>query len=166
MNWDAISAIADVIGVIVIMITLIYIAAQVRQGNIFSKIQARQSMLDHAHTEIYTQMHNPSITYANVKDGYLSEKEQAQLSFFLTSFMRQREWEWFNYQDGVIQNDVYEAYHGAIAIHLGTERARKGWEKIGRFAFNPDFVSEVDKLLLKTELSTYLKDIRDWDDDA
>ena len=164
MNWEAISAVAQILGVIVVVVTLIYLAEQVRQGNLLARSQARQRMVEHAQDELYSQMADPSITHANVKDGPLTEEEQARLSFFLTAFMRQREWEWFQYHDGVIDEDVYKAYHDVIAIHLGTPRARKWWKVLGRFAFNPDFVTDVDELLVKTEGNTYLRDVRTWDD--
>ena len=164
MNWEAISAIAQILGVIVVVITLVYLAAQVRQGNLFARSQARQRMIEQAQSELYAQLADPSITYANVKDGTLTEEEQAKLSLFLVSFMRQREWEWFQYQDRVIGKDVYGSYHEVIAIHLGTRRGRKWWKALGRYAFNSAFVSEVDQLLARTEASAYLRDMRTWDD--
>ena len=164
MNWEAISAIAQIIGVIVVVITLIYLAEQVRQGNLLARSQVRQRMIEHTQDELYTQIADLSITYANVKDGPLTAEEQAKLSLFLTSFMRQREWEWFQYRDGVIDDDIYKAYHDVIAIHLGTPRARKWWKVLGRYAFNADFVADVDDLLAKTKGSTYIRDMRTWDD--
>ena len=163
MNWEAISAIAQILGVIVVVLSLVYLAAEVRQGNLFARSQARQRMIEQLEREVYTQMADPSITYANIKDGPLTEEEQAKLSYFLIAFMRQREWEWFQYHDGVIDEDVYRAYHDVIAIHLGTPRARKWWKVIGHHAFNTEFAAEVDELLAKTEGSTYLRDIRTWD---
>ena len=164
MNWEAISAIAQILGVIVVVITLIYLAEQVRQGNLLARSQVRQRMIEHTQDELYTQIADLSITYANIKDGPLTEEEQAKLSLFLTSFMRQREWEWFQYRDGIIDDDIYKAYHDVIAIHLGTPRARKWWKVLGRYAFNPDFVTDVDDLLAKTEGSSYIRDMRTWDD--
>jgi hypothetical protein len=102
MNWDAINTIIQIVGVIVVVVTLIYLAAQVRQGNVFAKLQARQRMIEQQDSELYAQMADPSITYASVKDGPLTEEEQAKLSLFLIAFLRQREWEWFQYQDGSI----------------------------------------------------------------
>ncbi len=163
MNWEAIGAIGQILGVVVVVLSLIYVAAQVRQGNRFAKLQARQRMIEQAHDELYGQMADPSITYANVKPGPLTEEEQAKLSLFLIAFMRQREWEWFEYRDGIIDKDVYTAYHDVIPIHLGTPRARKWWKALGRFAFNAEFVAAVDELLASSQPSTYLRDMRTWD---
>jgi hypothetical protein len=164
MSWEAVSGITQIFGVIVVAVTLVYLAAQVRQGNILAKAQARQTMIECSLNELAAQMADPSITHANVKDGPLTAVEQARLSLFLIAFLRQREWEWFQFQDGVIGEDVYRAYHAVIPIHLGTARGRKWWAILGKYAFDASFVAEVDRQLATTEPSAYLRDIRTWDD--
>ena len=163
MNWEAVGAIGQILGVVVVVLSLIYVAAQVRQGNRFAKLQARQRMIEQAHDELYGQMADPSITYANVKPGPLTEEEQAKLSLFLIAFMRQREWEWFEYRDGIIDKDVYTAYHDVIPIHPAPRVPANGGRSLGRFAFNPEFVAAVDELLASSQPSTYLRDMRTWD---
>lgn len=163
MNWEAISTVADIVGAVVVVVTLAYLAAQVRQGNVFAKLQARQRMIEQTESELYAQLSDPSITYASIKEGPLTEEEQAKLSVFLISFLRQREWEWFQYQDGVLDEAAYRSYRAVIPIHLGTKRARKWWQVLGRNAFDADFVKQVDDLLAGSETSTYLRDMRTWD---
>ena len=164
MNWDAINTVIQVVGLIAVVVTLVYLAAQVRQGNVFAKLQARQRMIEQQDSELYAQMADPSITYASVKDGPLTADEQARLSLFLIAFLRQREWEWFQYREGVLDEAAYRSYHDVILIHLGTPRARKWWKSLGRFAFNAEFAEQVDQLLANSEPSSYLRDMRTWDD--
>lgn len=163
MNWEAISAVSQIVGVIVVVVTLIYLAAQVRQGNIFAKLQARQRMIEQAESELYAQMADPSITHSNIKEGDLSEDEQARLSSFLINFLRQREWEWFLFQEGVIDASTYRSYREVIAIHLGTPRGRKWWERLGHRAFDPGFVEQVEEVLAQSNANSYLQDMRTWD---
>ena len=163
MNWDAISAVSQILGLIVVVVTLIYLAAQVRQGNVFAKLQARQRMIEQAESELYAQMADPSITYSNIKDGELSEDEQARLSVFLINFLRQREWEWSLYQEGVIDFSSFRAYREVIAIHLGTTRGRKWWKRLGHRAFDPSFVEQVEEVLAESDANSYLQDMRTWD---
>ena len=164
MTIEESGALAEVVAAIAVLITLIYLSVQVRQANLFAKSQARQRMMEHAQAELYTQMADPSITHCIVKDDKLTEEEQASLSMFLTAFMRQRELEWFQYQDGIIDEDVYQAYHQVIAIFLSQDRTKAWWNTIGRFAFEDKFVNEVDSFLETTPPSSYLDDIRKWDD--
>lgn len=164
MSIQDLGALGELVSSVVVLITLIYLSLQVRQGNLLAKSQARQRMVEHAQTELYTQINDLSITYAVIKEGSLTEEEQAKLSLFLTEFMRQREWEWFQYQDGVIDKDVYRAYHAVIGIFLSPVRTRKWWASIGRLAFNESFVNEVDDFLENMNPSSYLSDMRKWDD--
>jgi hypothetical protein len=164
MNWEAIGAISQTVGVVVVVFTLIYLAAQVRQGNAFAKLQARQRMIEQSESELYAQMNDPSITYSNVKDGPLSADEQARLSLFLISFLRQREWEWFLFQEGIIDAAAYRAYREVVSIHLGTPRGRKWWKVLGHRAFDPGFVEQVNQLLEESGSNSYLRDMRTWDD--
>ena len=164
MTISELGSVGELIAAVAVLATLVYLSLQVRQGNLLAKSQARQRMVEHAQSELFVQMHDPSITYAVVKEGALTEEEQAKLSLFLTAFMRQREWEWFQFKDGVIDEAVYTAYHDVIGIFLGTERTRKWWNSIGRFAFDPSFVAAVDHLIENTGLNSYLADIRKWDD--
>jgi hypothetical protein len=71
--------------------------------------------------------------------------------YFLLAAMRQREWEWFQYKDGV------------IALHLGIERTRRWWRTVGRVGFNAAFVVDVDALLAKHPITTYFEEIRKFD---
>ena len=95
MSIQDLGALGEFVSSVVVLVTLVYLAIQVRQGNLHARSQARQRMVEHAHSELHTQMNDLSITHAVVKEGPLSEEEQAKLSLFLTQFMRQREWEWF-----------------------------------------------------------------------
>lgn len=93
----------------------------------------------------------------------LSGTEQASLSFFLTASMRHREREWFQFKDGVVDEQVYLVYFGVIPILLGVPRTRRWWNTIGRAAFDAQFVQEVDRLLAESGPSTYFKDIEKYD---
>jgi hypothetical protein len=88
------------------------------------------------------------------------------MHYVLIAAMRQREWEWFQYKDGVIKKDVYEAYHGVIALHLGVERTRRWWRSVGRIGFNSQFVADVDAFLAEQPTTTYFEEIRKFDAEA
>jgi len=77
--------------------------------------------------------------------------------------MRQREWEWFQFQDGVIKKEVYEAYHEVIGLHLGIPRTRTWWKTVGRIGFNTAFVAGVDTFLAARPTTTYFEEIRRFD---
>ncbi len=46
MNWEAIGAVAGLIGVALVIVSLIYVGIQIRQSNHDARSQARQNLLD------------------------------------------------------------------------------------------------------------------------
>lgn len=46
MNWEAISTISDIVGAIVVIVTLCYVAVQIRQNTNAIVANSRQKMLD------------------------------------------------------------------------------------------------------------------------
>ena len=166
MNLDDISSIANLLAAVGVLITLIYLSRQVRQGNMLAKYQARQRMVEQAQEELYYWGSHPGLRDSFVKEGPLTAVEQEEVHYFLLAAMRQREWEWFQFQDGVIKKAVYEAYYEVIALHLGIPRTRRWWQTVGRIGFNPKFVAEVDRFLAVRPTTTYFEEIRRFDTPA
>jgi hypothetical protein len=163
MTLTDISSVANLLAAIGVLITLIYLSRQVRQGNMLAKYQARQRMVEQAQEELYHWADNPSLRDSFVKNEPLSPREQEEVHYFLLAAMRQREWEWFQFKDGVIRKEVYEAYHEVIGLHLGIPRTRVWWETVGRIGFNTGFVAEVDKFLAARPTTSYFEEIRRFD---
>ena len=163
MTLNDISSIANLLAALGVLITLIYLARQVRQGNLLAKFQVRQHMAQQAQAELYQWGRDPSLRNSFVTQDALSPSELEVMHYFLLAAMRQREWEWFQYRDGVIKKDVYEAYHGVIALHLGIGRTRRWWRTAGRVGFNAKFVAVVDAFLATQPITTYFEQIRLFD---
>jgi hypothetical protein len=163
VSIEDIGAVANLLAAIGVLLTLIYLARQVRQGNLFARAQARQRMAEQAHSELYEWKHDPALRACFVKKELLTPDEQELMHYFLLAAMRAREWEWFQYMDGVISRDVYEAYHGVIALHLGTPRTRNWWKTVGRVGFDPRFAAIVDQFIEGRPPTDYFERIRAYD---
>jgi hypothetical protein len=163
MTLNDISSVANLLAAIGVLITLIYLSRQVRQGNVLAKYQARQRMIEQAQAELYRWADSPRLRESFVSNGPLSAVEQEEIHYFLLAAMRQREWEWFQFKDGVIKKPVYETYHEVIALHLGVLRTRRWWQTVGRIGFDASFVAEVDAFLKKRPTTIYFEAIRTFD---
>ncbi len=164
MTISDIGSIGNVLAAIAVFVTLIYLSRQVRQANMLAKSQVRQRMVEQTQEEIYQWMNNPDLPECFLPAADLSPAAQAKLHFFLLAAMRQREWEWYQYKDGVIDKAVYQAYHEVISLHLGVPRTRTWWRTVGRVGFHPEFVAEVDGFLAGRPLAeAYFEGIRNFD---
>jgi hypothetical protein len=164
MTLSDLASIANIIAAIAVAISLIYLSRQVRHANLLARSHVRQRMVEQAHDELYVLMNNPDLREAWLPQTKLSAEAQSKLAFFLAAAMRQREWEWYQYKDRLIDRDVYCAYYEVIAFHLGAARTRNWWVTVGRLGFNPEFVAEVDALLESRPLTyNYFEKIRNFD---
>ena len=163
MTIGDLGTIANLVSAFAVLATLVYLSRQVRPGNVLARYQARQRMVEQTNTELYVWMNDPGLRESFAKPTRLTREEQGKLHYFLLSAMRAREWEWFQFRDGVIKDDVYCAYHEVIALHLGTPRTRHWWNTVGRIGFNPDFVATVDAFLADKQLTSYPEDSLTFD---
>jgi hypothetical protein len=100
-----------------VLITLIYLSRQVRQGNMLAKYQARQRMVEQAQEELYHWRVCPGLRDSFVKKEPLTGTEQEDVHYFLLAALRQREWEWFQFRrrgrqvpgDSTAHGDVFRA---------------------------------------------------------
>jgi len=166
MTIADLGSIANLLAALGVLVTLIYLSRQVRQGNLLARSQARQHMVEQAHEELYQWKNDPRLRSCFVKNGPLAAEDQEAIHYFLLAAMRQREWEWFQYKDRVIGKDIYEAYHEVIALHLLAALGVLGWRTVGRIGFNADFVAAVDAFLERRKLTTYFEDIRRFDHES
>lgn len=164
MTLNDFASIGNIVAAIAVVFSLIYLSRQLRQANLFAKCNVRQRMVEQTHEELYVLMNNADLREAWRRGSELTGETQSKLSFFLAAAMRQREWEWFQYRDGVIDGEVYRSYHGVIGFHLGAPRTRAWWATVGRQGFNADFVANVDALLATHPLTDdYFEKIRNFD---
>src|SRR5262245_39469429 len=130
MTLADLGSIANLLAAVGVLVTLVYLARQVRQGNMLAKAQARQRMVEQTCEELYVWKNDPALRKCFTKDEELTEEEHGVLHYFLLAAMRQREWEWLQFKDGIIKRDVYAAYHEVVALHLGIKRTRRWWHTV------------------------------------
>ncbi len=165
MTIELISAISELIAAIAVVLSLIYLARQVKQANSLAKGQTRQRMVEQAQEEVYKGfIEEPTIFQSLYKSDPLTELEWIQLTGWLLAAMRQREFEWFQMQDGNIDKELWDAYKRVITIHLGTTRVRTWWDTNGHFPFDKSFCAMVSTLLDESGKTSYFDEFRDFID--
>jgi hypothetical protein len=81
---------------------------------------------------------------------------------WLTAGLRQREFDWMQYKDGVIDEETYHAYSGVIPILLGTEATRRWWAGVGSSGFSQEFIAEVSRILEDAPPNDFFRANLDW----
>ena len=165
MSWEAIGAIGEIIGALVVVATLGYVAVQIRQNTAMLNSSARQSLVDNDRQSILAILDHTDLLEKLGKGEKLSAQDQSRYSLIWIMDLRNREFEFFQYKAGILDEAAWQSYQQTLHYSLGTERDRRWWDKVGRESFDTDFVKMVDKFIRGAPLNNLIQDMSNWEDD-
>ena len=146
MSLEEMTQIAEIVGVTLVVITLIYLAIQVRQGKEILQSEARQAQVDNDLTGVLQIIDNPELGRIFSQKEKPSLDEKTKIMFWIIASMRSREHEWLQYKSGALDEETWTSYRGVIYFVLGTPRSRACWE-LTRTYFNPEFAEMVTEMM-------------------
>jgi hypothetical protein len=149
MNWEAIGAIGEVLGAAAVVLTLGYLAVQIRQNSQAVKNSAAQTLLSEANELLRLGASDPATARAVLLGqtlfDELSESEKAQFITFMFAWMRTIEQAYFQYAQGYIDEEIWEG-HRAHQRQLIQAPAVKKWWSQRRCFFSKKFQSYMDEV--------------------
>lgn len=142
MKLERTAAIAEIVSSIAIVGTLAYLAIQSHQTNNMLVGNSRQAALE-ADVQLFSNaLDNPDIMARIL--GH--DVEQVRNESLLIQFMRTREYEWFQYQNGTLDRETFESHMTPVGGWLSTEIGGSWWASYQR-QFDPKFVAFVNAIL-------------------
>jgi len=146
MTLEQAAYLAEIVGVLVIVVTLIYLSLQVRQGAELLRSESRQAQISNDLISVSQFVEHPDLARIFTATETPSFEEKAKLLFWMVGQMRAREHEWLQYQSGALDEASWLGFREVIYFVLGTERARALWD-ICSPNFNSDFVAMVGSMI-------------------
>ena len=153
---------AEILGVIVVIVTLIYLSVQVRQGTELLRSESRQALVTNDVTSLASNFENADVFAKYVAGNEMSAEDQLRMSFMFALDLRNREFEYFQYTNGLLDEQTWLAYRHVILINHSTGRGRVWWDEIGREIVDPAFAKLVDKLLVDAKPDDTYKRMATW----
>ena len=147
MNITKVAAWSEIVSSVAILATLVYLALQMQQNTAAIHAETRQAMLEGDMRLLSAIGANPEIMLDRVSEDELSPKRKIRLHAHLQRVMRSREYHWYQYQNGVLDETTWRTYQSILPSVLGTKRTRGWWKQVGRITLDPKFVKEVDRLI-------------------
>jgi len=123
MNWDAISAVSETVSSIAVIISLIYLAQQIRHSNKLSQSQTRTDLRQQACAEVESLIQHPDIWLMFWKEE-LTDLERSRLHSFMLRALRFREYIWRQHKLGLLDKDTFETYILVVTQQLSSKRTR------------------------------------------
>jgi len=151
------AAIAEIVSAIAVVITLVYLAVQIRHSkeSLDANTKAiRGQAISDITRNVHDQMHLLSQGHdvAGAFQKFATEQPLNSLDSFLidavlSAVFVARQNEFFQWRQGLIDDDVFRSLHHVIHTCLGPENGKHWWENEGKRMFTPAFVAFVDELL-------------------
>ena len=148
MNWEAIGAVGEVLGAVAVVLTLVYLAVQIRQNSQAVKNSAAQTLLTEANESLRVASSDPATARAVILGQTLfeelSEEGRAQFVTWMFAWMRTTELAYFQYVQGYIDEEIWEGQraHQQQLIHAP---AIKKWWAHRRCFFSQRFQNYMDE---------------------
>jgi len=86
MNWDAIGAVGEIVGAGAVLLTLVYVAFQLKQTNDISRFNASKEIADSFDNMNQMIVNDPSLRQALAKTTDLSTDEKEQVYAYVNMF--------------------------------------------------------------------------------
>ena len=111
---------------------IVFLAVEISQNNELLRSESRQALVANDLLSLTQGVENADVYVKLVSNEELSAEEQLRLSFIFALDMRNREFEYFQYVNGLLDEETWLAYRHVILINHSKGRGRVWWNVIGR----------------------------------
>jgi hypothetical protein len=155
MKVEKLAAIAEIISSVAIVITLAYLAVQTQQTNSALVASSRQATMTADVAMVSAIIGNPeAFTNSSTPFSELTLVEQEQVGNVMAGLLRVREFAWFQYQSGILDESTLQSYLAPVARWIKRGDVMVVWELFSQ-ELDQEFVDYVNNLLEETPSGVY-----------
>jgi len=149
MNWEAMSAIGEMVGALGVIFSVLYLALQVRQNSKVTRSATRQA-ISNSQVDMgfrFAESHEMTAAFGRMTDTEFHTAElEAQLRDYLCYRALFRAFE-NQYQDGTFDADMWIGCRENMRRGFSTSSALRAWESC-QGILSPDFTKFIDSELI------------------
>ena len=146
MNWQAIGTLAEIIGALAVVVSLIYVAIQIRQNTCESRTQRAQALMSansDGNALIASTPDLAKIVQTGMGDfNALTEDEQFRFGFMFFSFFNKYDFAYHQFLDGQLDEKHWAKMHIELPLFVSLPGSKTWWDR--------------DKLRLSKECVAYV----------
>ncbi len=148
MNWEAIGAIAEIMGALAVFLTLVYLTVQIRQNTKALQGTTLNAITAQTGEELKWASEQTDLRLkARDESESLSEAELWQLNCWLASAMHARENEYFQFKLGLLDRMVWDSRLNIIESIFDNEWAIRHWKDRLRNVYSDEFTRLIDDVV-------------------
>lgn len=165
MSLAELASIAEIVGAVALVVSLICLAVQVHQNTVSVRNATLQSNTA-LWSSLLSKMTEPGIIEAY--SAGISAKSDIQplqyTQFFLLcrSLFVAFENQYYQFRQGALDRETYEGYERAITEQLLVFEGFRRWWYQSRSVFSPPFVKRVDEMIQSVPVTAPNKFIEEW----
>jgi len=156
MNWEAVSAIGEIVGAIAVVATLVYLAIQIRQSRQTDRTSAYDSSIRNLIDIRQTALENPEITDVPFRGlnapETLNDQEQFRFRLLMNNIMLSF-WH-VRSQPAELSSEMWKTQIPAIKRVIGSPGGKWFWEN-HRSEFVASFRAEIDQSIASTQIEPF-----------
>ncbi|MGR8948216.1 MAG: hypothetical protein ACU84Q_09235 [Gammaproteobacteria bacterium] len=164
MNWDALGAIGELVGAAAVVISVVYLAIQIRRQTEQEKLSASRELAEtwnQCLKQVAEDKQFAELWLAGAANyGGLPNTERIRLSSYLYTMMRTLEQQYLHIQKGHLDPDFFESAQNTFAEVLRLPGVQEFWE-INRDNFSKGFGTFVDAQVAAARAKGYESSFRD-----
>jgi hypothetical protein len=153
MNWEAVAAIGELLGATGVIVSLLYLAVQVRQNTRQTRLAAQQATVQELGVALRAQAQDrewAELLSRDVDDiGSLDKVERVQFLSHVGSLLRLYESAYLHFKEGTLDSRFWHGFERAIADVIGYPGI-KAAIALRRHHVNEDFAQHLDHLAAST----------------
>jgi len=146
VNWEAAGAIGEIVGAAAVVVSLIYLALQIRTQNREARAASVHQVL-HEYSEAISKLHEPELAdvwVAAIEDfDSLSPSQRLRFVIYLMVAVRSFEDAYFQWREGRLEDSVWRPLLTSLLDVKSTEAFVRFWE-LRRHQFRPEFADYID----------------------
>ena len=155
-DWLTLAANIGVVG------GIIFLAIEINQNNALLRSETRQSLVANDVSSLTLNIANAGVFAKLAGKESLSPEEQLQLGFMYSVDIRNREFEYFQYTNGLLDEASWQSYQQVIVFNHSVEPGLSWWNEVGRTIVDPEFADIVDALLADAEPIDLYQRMSSW----
>ena len=151
MNWDALGAAGEVGGAVAVVVSVLYLAFQVRQNTVHSRAYSQRDMLTAITQDILRVSLEPELLRRGLSDfASFSDDDKVRFSGYLVTHVARFEANLRLYRSDLMDESLFRA-HRAWALSLLTTPGGTQWWAYWKRNFSEDVRAYLDAAVARGE---------------
>ena len=144
MSIEELGSIGELLAAVATLLTLIYVAAQIRQNSKMMRANTKQAISDATQQLLYTLNEDPETSRKILYGGELSDTERIRVWIFARATCRGFETQIFHYKSGLLDEKEWSNLKNVIENTMSAPGMREVWPEL-RAVVSPELREMIDQ---------------------